>query len=72
METPPRAEPACTFVIRLWVEWTDGAPFWRGSIRHLQTTEQLAFQELDGACEFIRTCLARPSPEEPKGRPGRR
>jgi hypothetical protein len=65
METPPPGEPAGTFVIRLWIEWTDGAPFWRGSIRHLQTSDQVAFEDLDAACEFIRTCLA-PRPGRPR------
>ena len=66
MENAPPREPADTFVIRFWVEWTEGGPLWRGSIRHLQTGHRLAFEDLAGACTFIRTCLALPSAHDPR------
>ena len=51
-------EPACTFVVRFWIEWADGTPFWRGSIRHLESRHQLAFDSLADATTFIRSLLS--------------
>jgi hypothetical protein len=46
-------EPLCTFVIRMWMEWSGEGPFWRGSIEHLQSGNRAAFQRLADIHDFI-------------------
>jgi hypothetical protein len=61
-------EPAYTFVVRLWIEWSQGSSFWRGSIEHLQSGKRIAFEDLETANAFIRSHLVIPYDGQPAGK----
>jgi len=46
-------QPANTFVIRLWQEWSLQSPHWRGRVIHLQSGKTAAFQEWEQLITFL-------------------
>lgn len=54
MNDPPGGLfPASTFVIRVWLEWTETESHWRGQILHVQSGQRRAFLCLDELLRFI-------------------
>ncbi|MCC6190234.1 MAG: hypothetical protein IT318_14475 [Anaerolineales bacterium] len=49
-----RPPPASTFVIRLWPEWSEHGPVWRGHIVHLQSGQASGFQDPAAVLDFMR------------------
>lgn len=54
MAEPSRVDPANTFVVRLWSEWSAGGLRWRGRVDHVQSGDSAAFLDVDGLLAFIR------------------
>jgi hypothetical protein len=43
-----------SFVARIWLEAeTNGAPIWRGHVRHVQSNDEAYFQDLKTLNEFL-------------------
>jgi len=53
MASRPVNTPVSTFVVRLWPEWSEQGPAWRGQVVHLQTGKTLGFQEPAAVLAFI-------------------
>jgi hypothetical protein len=54
MAEPSSAQPASTFVIRFWREWSITTPRWRGRIEHVQSGQRTDFVDLESMMEFVR------------------
>ncbi|MFZ0545580.1 MAG: hypothetical protein WAM60_09080 [Candidatus Promineifilaceae bacterium] len=50
---PQKEQSACTFVVRVWQEWSLNAPRWRGRVIHLQSGKTAAFQNWDQLTAFL-------------------
>jgi len=53
MASRPLAAPANTFVIRMWPEWSEQGPAWRGQVVHLQSGQTRGFQDSAAMLAFI-------------------
>ena len=45
--------PASTFIVRIWLEWSESGSCWRGQIEHLQSRQRCAFLNLKEMVKFI-------------------
>jgi hypothetical protein len=50
---PSSTQPASTFVIRFWREWSAAGSRWRGRIEHVQSGEAATSLDLQGISDFI-------------------
>jgi hypothetical protein len=50
----PRDTPVSTFVVRLWPEWSEQGPAWRGHVVHLQSGQKYGFQDPAALLAFMR------------------
>jgi hypothetical protein len=50
---PSSIQPASTFVIRFWREWSAAGSRWRGRIEHVQSGEAATSLDLQGISDFI-------------------
>jgi hypothetical protein len=44
---------SATFVLRFWRETTAGKIRWRGSIKHIQSGEEIAFLQIETMLNFL-------------------
>ena len=54
----PKSDPELpinTFVIRVWREWSTIEPIWRGSIEHLESKQQVSFNDSERMLTFLRS-----------------
>jgi len=57
----PAVAPLNTFVLRLWESMDDGAPVWRGDVKHIQTGEHVAFVDEATLLDFLRRWVRMPA-----------
>ena len=50
-----------TFVVRIWMEWSETDSSWRGQIMYLQNGEKVTFLTLQEMVTFIQTHVNMPS-----------
>jgi hypothetical protein len=60
----PSAFTGSTFVIRIWLEWSQTGSCWRGQITHVQSSKRIYFTCLDNMLNFIQGHVAMPKAEE--------
>ncbi|MGE5463286.1 MAG: hypothetical protein ACM3PS_08020 [Syntrophothermus sp.] len=60
MENYPRANGS-TFIIRIWLEWSESGSCWRGQIEHIQSRQKSAFLNLEEMGGFIQNFVAIPA-----------
>ncbi len=53
-----------TFVVRIWLEWSESGSCWRGQIEHLQSKQKHAFLRLEQMSTFIQKYVAMPLERE--------
>ena len=46
--------PLNTFIVRFWQEPGANKPRWRGQVRHVQSSERVAFTSEDALLRFLR------------------
>jgi hypothetical protein len=56
--------PAGTFIVRVWLEWTEKESYWRGQILHIQSGQRIGFLSLDEMLKFIQTWAAMPKADQ--------
>jgi hypothetical protein len=49
-----------TFVVRIWMEWSEIGSSWRGQIEYLQSGKKATFLTLQGMVTFIESHVSMP------------
>lgn len=63
MEMVDMGRPSCsgnTFVVRIWMEWSETCSAWRGQIEYLQSGKKATFLTLQGMVTFIQSYVSMP------------
>jgi hypothetical protein len=60
MENYPRFDGS-TFVVRIWLEWSESGSCWRGQIEHMQSRQKGAFLNLEEMGGFIQKFVSVPA-----------
>lgn len=55
MVEPDAIPPTSTFVIRWWKEYSSSETYWRGWIKHIQSGQQVTFQDARSMLHFMRS-----------------
>jgi hypothetical protein len=57
-----------TFVVRIWMEWSQSGSAWRGQIEHLQYGNKASFLTLQEVVRFMQDYVSMPTiGSNPKG-----
>lgn len=48
------------FVVRIWLEWSESGPCWRGQVEHVQSKQKHAFLRLEQMLAFMQNYVAMP------------
>lgn len=58
MNVSPASSMINTFVVRIWLEWSESGPSWRGQIMHVQSDQRMAFLGLQDMLQFMQGYVA--------------
>jgi len=53
--------PVSTFIVRIWLEWSESGSCWRGQIEHLQSRQRCVFLNLEKMVIFIQDYVGIPT-----------
>jgi len=53
--------PVSTFIVRIWLEWSESGSCWRGQIEHVQSRQKCAFLNLEEMVIFIQDYVTMPT-----------
>jgi hypothetical protein len=58
MNVSPASSLINTFVVRIWLEWSESGSSWRGQIMHVQSDHRMAFLSLQDMLQFMQGYVA--------------